>query len=119
MTTVMAPGATARGATRPALDRRGGVAKPVLDGRRPPGESALVYFFTLVPMLALVAAVPLAWGWGLSWLDVGLAVGFYLLSGLGVTVGFHRYFTHRGVQGQPRPAQRARDRRQHWRCRAT
>jgi stearoyl-CoA desaturase (delta-9 desaturase) len=82
----------------PALDQRAGVAKPVLDGRRPPGESALVYLFTLVPMLALVAAVPMTWGWGLSWLDVGLAVGFYLLSGLGVTVGFHRYFTHRAFK---------------------
>jgi stearoyl-CoA desaturase (Delta-9 desaturase) len=98
MTTSMAPGVTARGATRSALDRRGGVAKPVLDGRQPPGESALVYFFTLLPMLALVAAVPMAWGWGLSWLDVGLAVGFYLLSGFGVTVGFHRYFTHRAFK---------------------
>ena len=78
MTTLMAPGATARGATRPALDRPGGGAKPVLDGVRPRGESALVYVFTLVPMLALVAAVPLAWGWGLSWVDVGVAVGFYL-----------------------------------------
>ena len=55
------PRGNRRGAARPALDRTGGVAKPVLDGRRPPGESALVYFFTLVPMLALVAAVPMAW----------------------------------------------------------
>ncbi len=57
--------------------------QPVLDGQRPRGQCALVYVFTLVPTLALAAAVPLAWGWGLSWLDVGLAVGFYLLSGLG------------------------------------
>ncbi|HYZ38885.1 MAG TPA: acyl-CoA desaturase, partial [Pseudonocardiaceae bacterium] len=47
----------------------------------------LVNIFVVGPMLALLAAVPLAWGWGLSWLDVGLAAGFYLLSGLGVTVG--------------------------------
>jgi stearoyl-CoA desaturase (delta-9 desaturase) len=77
---------------RPA---RSGGPKPTLDGRRPHGESALVYVFVILPMLALVAAVPFAWGWGLSWLDVGLAVGFYLLSGFGVTVGFHRHFTHR------------------------
>ncbi len=54
----------------------------------------MVYVFAFVPLIALVAAVPLAWGWGLSWLDVGLAVGFYLVTMLGVTVGFHRYFTH-------------------------
>jgi len=76
----------------------GGAAKPMLAGRRPRGESVLVHAFVLLPMLALAAAVPLAWGWGLSWLDVGLAVGFYFLSGFGVTVGFHRYFTHRAFR---------------------
>ena len=80
--------------TGPETTRSGG-AKPILDGQRPHGEQILVYVFVLLPVLALAAAVPLAWGWGLSWLDVGLAVAFYLLSGLGVTVGFHRHFTHR------------------------
>src|SRR5688572_6139062 len=98
MTTLTDTRTAGRGGPTPApVVRRGGV-QPILDGRRPPGESALVYVFTLVPMLALVAAVPLAWGWGLSWLDVALAVGFYLLSGFGVTVGFHRYFTHRAFK---------------------
>jgi stearoyl-CoA desaturase (delta-9 desaturase) len=97
MTTFTTP-PTARGGPPPTRDPQRGGAKPVLDGWRPPGESVLVYIFTLVPMLALVVAVPLAWGWGLSWLDVGLAAGFYLLSGFGVTVGFHRHFTHRAFK---------------------
>jgi fatty-acid desaturase len=46
----------------------------------------------------LIAAVPFAWGWGLTWIDIGLAVFFYLLCGLGVTAGFHRYFTHRAFK---------------------
>jgi stearoyl-CoA desaturase (delta-9 desaturase) len=50
--------------------------------------------FVVVPFLALAAVVPAVWGWGLSWLDVGLAVGFYFFTLLGVTVGYHRYFTH-------------------------
>jgi stearoyl-CoA desaturase (delta-9 desaturase) len=54
----------------------------------------LVGVFTAVPMLALAASVPAAWGWGLSWLDIGLAAFFYCLTCLGVTIGFHRYFTH-------------------------
>jgi stearoyl-CoA desaturase (Delta-9 desaturase) len=58
-------------------------------------EQLLVNVFVTVPFLALIAAVPFVWGWGLSWLDVGLFVAFYLVSGLGVTVGFHRYLTHR------------------------
>ena len=50
--------------------------------------------FVVVPFIALAAIVPAVWGWGLSWLDVGLAVGFYFFTLLGVTVGYHRYFTH-------------------------
>jgi stearoyl-CoA desaturase (delta-9 desaturase) len=85
MTIEAAPPATAPAKPGPA---------PVIDGRRPTGAAILVGVFVTVPMLALIAAVPFAWGWGLSWLDVGLAALFYVVSGLGVTVGFHRYFTH-------------------------
>jgi stearoyl-CoA desaturase (Delta-9 desaturase) len=68
--------------------------KPLTEGRRGIPEHVAVYVFVIVPMVALIAAVPLAWGWGLGWTDVALAVVFYALSGLGVTVGYHRYFTH-------------------------
>jgi stearoyl-CoA desaturase (Delta-9 desaturase) len=73
-------------------------AQAILDGKRPRSQSLIVHTFVVLPMLALVAAVPLAWGWGLTWLDVGLAVGFYFLAGFGVTAGFHRYFTHRSFK---------------------
>ncbi|UJW36675.1 acyl-CoA desaturase [Saccharothrix sp. AJ9571] len=66
----------------------------MLDGEQSGTENFLVKLFAVVPLLALAAAVPLAWGWGLGWTDLGLALGFYLLTGLGVTIGFHRYFTH-------------------------
>ena len=49
---------------------------------------------SFVPRLALVAAIPFAWGWGLGWHDVVIAAVFYWVSGLGITVGYHRYFTH-------------------------
>jgi stearoyl-CoA desaturase (Delta-9 desaturase) len=77
---------------------RATATQPVLDGQKPRVESWIVHLFVLLPMLALVAAVPLAWGWGLTWLDVALAVAFYFLSGFGITVGFHRYFTHRSFK---------------------
>ena len=77
-------------ASTPNAEGRVSEAKPVLVDKRPSSEAALVYAFVLLPMLALVVAVPLAWGWGLSWLDAGLAAVFYLITGFGVTVGFHR-----------------------------
>ena len=57
-------------------------------------DRVLVGVFVAVPLLALIAAVPLAWGWGLGWHDIVLAVAFYYITGLGVSVGLHRYFTH-------------------------
>jgi stearoyl-CoA desaturase (delta-9 desaturase) len=57
-------------------------------------QRVLVGVFVAVPFLALLAAIPLLWGWGLNWHDVIIALVFYWVSGLGVTVGYHRYFTH-------------------------
>ena len=54
----------------------------------------LVGVFVGLPMLALLAAAPLAWGWGLGWHDIVIAVVFYAISGLGISMGFHRFFTH-------------------------
>jgi stearoyl-CoA desaturase (Delta-9 desaturase) len=68
--------------------------KPVLEGQKKRGEQIVLYTFVIVPFLAVLAAIPVAWGWGLSWLDLALMVIFYAISGLGVTVGYHRYFTH-------------------------
>ncbi|RJQ71708.1 acyl-CoA desaturase [Pseudonocardiaceae bacterium YIM PH 21723] len=67
---------------------------------RGPLANATVFVFLMVPLLALIAAVPFAWGWGLGWVDVALAVFFYYFTGLGITIGFHRYFTHGGFKAK-------------------
>jgi stearoyl-CoA desaturase (delta-9 desaturase) len=66
----------------------------VFAGQRSAAAQFAVYLFVIVPLLAMIAAVPFAWGWALSWVDVALAVLAYTANILGVTVGFHRYFTH-------------------------
>ena len=68
--------------------------KSMLAGKRPMPAQITVYLFVIIPFLALLVAAPLAWGWGLSWLDLALATGFYVVTCLGTTIGFHRYFTH-------------------------
>jgi stearoyl-CoA desaturase (delta-9 desaturase) len=68
--------------------------KPVYEGTKRRGEQFMLYLFVIVPFLAFLAVIPVAWGWGMDWTDVVLFVVFYFTSGLGITVGFHRLFTH-------------------------
>src|SRR5690349_3638232 len=80
---------------------------PFAASGRPPGtvqgcaRVGVTIAFVVVPFAGLAAAAWLAWGHGLSWADVLLAVGFYLVTGLGVTVGFHRLLTHRSFTAAP------------------
>jgi stearoyl-CoA desaturase (delta-9 desaturase) len=55
----------------------------------------------IVPFLGLVAAVVFLWGWGFSWVDLGLLLGMYILTAVGITVGYHRLFTHRAFETTP------------------
>jgi len=57
-------------------------------------EQVALAAFIVIPFAAVAAAVPVVWGWGLDWHAVVIAVVMYTISGHGVTVGFHRYFTH-------------------------
>jgi stearoyl-CoA desaturase (delta-9 desaturase) len=50
---------------------------------------------TVVPFLALAIVAWQVWAEFLHWSDVFVFIVLYMLSGLGVTVGFHRLFTHR------------------------
>lgn len=57
---------------------------------------------TVVPFFALGYAVWHSWQGLLRWSDVVIFVVAYVLTGLGVTVGFHRLFTHRSFKtGKP------------------
>jgi stearoyl-CoA desaturase (delta-9 desaturase) len=49
----------------------------------------------ILPVVSLIGAVILLWGHAVDGFDLGLLVVMYLLTGFGVTVGFHRLFTHR------------------------
>ncbi|HZE37986.1 MAG TPA: acyl-CoA desaturase [Stackebrandtia sp.] len=72
----------------------GSTPKPLTTGKQSVGVLVGLWFVVVAPFVALIAAVPLTWGWGLSWIDVAIAIVLYFVSGFGVTVGFHRYLTH-------------------------
>src|SRR5690349_24983297 len=55
----------------------------------------------ILPFAGLIAAIWLLWGRGVGLADLGLAALFYLVTGFGVTVGFHRCLTHRSFTARP------------------
>jgi len=87
--------APARPADLSAPGRSTPAGKKALTGEiKSPWEQPALYAFVIIPFAAVAAALPVAWGWGLGWRDVIITGVFYIISGLGITVGFHRYFTH-------------------------
>jgi stearoyl-CoA desaturase (delta-9 desaturase) len=52
----------------------------------------------LLPPAALALAGWLAWGGALHWQDLLVLAITYVLTGLGITVGYHRLFTHRSFK---------------------
>jgi stearoyl-CoA desaturase (Delta-9 desaturase) len=48
-----------------------------------------------VPPIGLVAAIVLLWNRAIGPLELALMVGLYVVTCLGVTLGYHRMFTHR------------------------
>jgi stearoyl-CoA desaturase (delta-9 desaturase) len=95
---VSTPLASAEPLSQEALDR---LRAPDIDpsavdvsDQKAPWEQVLLVVFIAVPFLAVAVAVPIAWGGFLGWSDIVLLLGFFALTSLGITVGFHRYFTH-------------------------
>ena len=58
-------------------------------------EKAAMAFGVGVPFFSLFLGIYLCWGHGLRLVDLILMIGLYSLTILGITVGFHRMFTHR------------------------
>ncbi len=84
------------------------------DGERAFGEAApearypwmspaalLTIALVVIPLLGVVAAVVVSVRNGLDWFPLVLAGVLYVVTGLGVTLGFHRGTTHRAYLAKP------------------
>ena len=60
-----------------------------------------VLAITVIPLAFVGVAAVLAWGEGLSWVDLGIAAVFYLMTTLGTTIGYHRLLTHASFETKP------------------
>ena len=77
------------------------VAEPAGDIEPVTHESAhrlITGLVTVLPVLAIGVAAWQAWGGALRPSDLAVFGIMYVLTGLGVTVGFHRLFTHRSFK---------------------
>jgi stearoyl-CoA desaturase (delta-9 desaturase) len=63
-------------------------------------SQAVTLVAVVVPPLGLVAAMGLLWEVGFHWIDLVLFVSLYVVCAFGTTIGFHRYFTHKGFEAR-------------------
>ena len=54
-----------------------------------------------IPFLAVIAAIVLLWNSAVSATDLAILAAMYVITGVGVTVGFHRLLTHRSFKTTP------------------
>ncbi|MCH5376601.1 MAG: acyl-CoA desaturase [Planctomycetes bacterium] len=81
------------------MDERPESAADILPDEAPWTDKLTMLLAVVFPLLGCVAAIVLLWqvGW-MGWLYVGLLVGGWLVSELGITIGFHRLLSHGSFQ---------------------
>ena len=52
----------------------------------------------IFPPAGLIIGIVLLWGPHFSWMHLCVFVGMYLITGFGITVGYHRLFTHKSFE---------------------
>jgi stearoyl-CoA desaturase (delta-9 desaturase) len=52
----------------------------------------------VIPFAGLVVAIVLLWHIAFNWVYLGILVGMYFATSIGVTIGYHRLFTHRSFK---------------------
>jgi len=60
----------------------------------------LTIIVVIVPLGALVWAAERFWHHGIGWFDLALAAGLYVVTGFGMTLGYHRLFTHHSFRAR-------------------
>jgi Fatty-acid desaturase len=66
-----------------------------------PLEKFVVLLIVVLPFLGTIYAMVMLWQRYVDWLDVTLMIVFYVISGLGITIGFHRMLTHKSFETSP------------------
>ncbi len=62
----------------------------------------------VLPFVGVIAAIVLLWNRAVDLTDIAILVVSYLVTAIGVTVGFHRLLTHRAFATYPWLERRSR-----------
>lgn len=63
------------------------------------GRKLIMAGAVVLPLLGMIAAIVMAWQYNMmSTLNLGMLIGGWYLTGLGITIGFHRMLTHRSFE---------------------
>ena len=61
-------------------------------------QRRMILIITIIPFAGFLAAVLSLWGRGMSATDFWILIVSYIVTGVGVTVGYHRLLTHRSFE---------------------
>jgi stearoyl-CoA desaturase (delta-9 desaturase) len=81
--------------------QRASLAGAIQPVKNETADRVITGLVTLIPFLFLFVAGWQMWNWALRPSDLIIFGVLYVLTGLGVTVGFHRLFTHRSFKTGP------------------
>ncbi len=70
-------------------------------GKDPWWGKAIILAMVFLPLGAIAYAIVRLWGHGVDGTDLGLMLGLWAFTGLGISVGFHRMLTHRAFHAKP------------------
>ena len=60
-----------------------------------------VLFVVVFPVVTIIAAVWYALEFGITWREVTASIVIWMFTGLGITAGYHRLFSHKGYTAHP------------------
>jgi len=81
-----------------SLEQRVPAAQAVQPVANETADRIVTGLLTVIPILMLGVAAWQVWDQALHWRDLVIFGAFYVATGLGVTVGLHRLFTHRSFK---------------------
>ncbi len=82
-----------------AVDTLDAEPAPTLEGGKAPLLNRVLSLAAIIlPFVGMIVAMVLLWGDSFNWVQLGTLTAMYFLSGFGITIGFHRLFTHRSFE---------------------